>query len=640
MKLEELARQSSASARVSVARLETPPIGGGAPNRSWMPILAGVAVTALVVGGLAVLARDRSDSDSAADSVLPTVAEVPRLGLELDGWSVTYASSFEDLGTRGNRPNLSYYGNANSDDPFADGDLMIAANPGADPSSRPPEAPGGETVEVRGAEATVSSATDLGLPTDATSVTWYESDVDGTATEIILVSRSFDVDRLVEIAEALTIDGDIVTPGDNLGLDRLATAAGSPFDVLSGSDDGYLVGYTNESSSDFVVISSTPGSLDQGSDVLRWWTGDVAAVEIGGRPGVLATFDESIPDLGPMVSWSPVDGVVTTLSHLGTDDSLDLVALAGTAYEIDDATWAGYLTATDAIRTGTDQFDEIFGEGDGMLGETEYSWVLGLQDDNLCFDLRTANESTGSCQQRDPIDVPPGGASTVDNGFGAVVAQVVIAADPTVEQIVETQGRYTITRLEAEGVSWFVAIGDTNVQPSFDVIVDGAVVDTLEAAVEAVADLEPSLASNPAAVELGVADMTIVATGDNGADLSWWLGRNGPDLCLVTDAVEPTAGCSAVGDVVVFKPVVTPEQELTFVIVVDAPRCVEAIGVEGSIVDSSTSAGDGQHNYEVFATPGISEGWKLRLGVAGGVQFVDLPAVEGTAGFPAQLCDG
>ena len=363
MKLEELAHQSSAAARVSVARLEAPPIGGGTPNRSWMPILAGVAVTALVVGGLAVLARDRSDSDSAADSVLPTVAEVPRLGLELDGWSVTYASSLEDLDTSGNRPNLSYYGDADSDDPFANGDLLIAANPGADPSSRPPEAPGGATVEVRGTEATVSSATDLGLPTDATSVTWYESDLDGTATEIIVVSRSFDVDRLIEIAEALTIDGDSVTPGDNLELDRLATAAGTPFDVLSGSDDGFLVGYANESSTDFVVISSTRGGLDQVSDVLSWWTGDVVAVEIDGRPGVLATFDESMPDLGPMVSWSPVDGVVTTLSHLGTDDSLDLVALAGTAYEIDDATWAGYLTATAATQAGTDEFDEDLRRG-------------------------------------------------------------------------------------------------------------------------------------------------------------------------------------------------------------------------------------------------------------------------------------
>ena len=216
---------------------------------------------------------------------------------------------------------------------------------------------------------------------------------------------------------------------------------------------------------------------------------------------------------------------------------------------------------------------------------------------------------------------------------------MVIAADPAVEQIVATPG-YDITRVEADGVSWFVAIGDTNVQPSFDVIVNGVIVDTLEAAVEAAAELEPSLAANPAAVELGVTDMTIVATVDNGADLSWSLGRNGPDLCLVTDAIEPTAGCSAAGDVVVFKPVVTPEQELTFVIVVDAPRCVDAIGVEGSIVDSSTSAGDGQHTYEVFAMRGTSEGWKLRLEVAGGVQFVDLPAVEGTAGFPAQLCDG
>jgi hypothetical protein len=639
MKLEELARQSSASARVSVSRLEAPPIGGGTPNRSWMPILAGVTVTALVVGGLAVLARDRSDSDAAADSVLPTVAEVPRLGLELDGWSVTYASSFEDLGTRGNRPDLSYYGDADSDDPFADGDLLIAANPGADPSSRPPEAPGGETVELRGTEATVSSATDLGLPTDATSVTWYESNVDGTATEIIVVSRSYDVARLIAIAEALTIDGDTVTPGDNLELDRLAIAAGTPFDVFSGSDDGNLVGYTNEPSSDFVVISSTRGSLDQASDVMSWWTGDVVAVEVDGRPGFLATFDESMPDLGPMVSWSPVDGVVTTLSHLGTDDSLDLVALAGTAYEIDDATWAGYLTATEAIGTGADQFDEIFGEGDGTLGETEYSWVLGLQDDNLCFDLQTGNESNGSCQQRGPIDVPPGGARTIDNSFGSVLATVVIAADPAVEQVIATPG-YDITRVEADGLSWFVAIGDPNIQPSFDVIVDGTVVATLEAAVEAVVDMEPSLASNPAATELGIADMTILAADDTGAGFSWWLGSIGPDLCLVTDGANPTARCSTTGDIVAFAPVAAPDNELTFVVVVDAPSCVAGISFDGPTVEFSAGAADELHTYEIFGIIDNSDTAKLRFEGGGASQPVDLPGFEGTATFPPQLCNG
>ena len=375
-----------------------------------------------------------------------------------------------------------------------------------------PKTPGGESHRAarHGGDRLVGNRP--GLPSDATSVTWYESDVDGTATEIVVISRSFDVDRLVEIAEAFTIDGDSVTPGDNLELDRLATAAGTPFDVFSGSNDGYLVGYTNESSSDFVVISSTRGSLDQGSDVMRWWTGDVVAVEIGGRPGLLATFDGSMPDLGPMVSWSPVDGVVTTLSHLGTEDSLDLLALAGTAYEIDDATWADHLAAVAATQAGTDEFDEIFGKGDGNVGGTEYSWVLGLQADNLCFDMQVGNAGTGSCQQPDRADAPDGGARTIDNGFGDTIAHVVIVADPAVDDVVETTGSYTVDRVEAAGRSWFVAVGDTDVQPSFDVIVGGTVVETLEAGVEAVADFEPSISDNPAAVELGITDMDVVVS--------------------------------------------------------------------------------------------------------------------------------
>ena len=323
-----------------------------------------------------------------------------------------------------------------------------------------------------------------GLPTDATSVTWYEINADATATEIVLVSRSYDVDRLIAIAEALTVDGDSVTPGDNLGLDRLATAAGTPFDVLSGSGDGYLVGYVNESSTDFAVITSGRGNLAQEAD----------------RDAVVDRLD--LRDRGRRTARIPLDGRGDS-ARTRSDGDGDVVTGRRSRHEghtlrhrrltrprrarrdgvRDRRRHLGRLprrrAATQAGTDEFDEFDEIFGKGDGNVGGTEYSWVLGLQADNLCFNILDSDGGGGSCQQRDPIDPPPGGASTVDNGFGAVVATVVIAADPTVEQIVETQGRYTITRLEADGVSWFVAIGDTNVQPSFDVIVNGVIVDTL-----------------------------------------------------------------------------------------------------------------------------------------------------------------
>ena len=639
MKLEELARQSSDAARVSVARLEIPPIGSDVPHRSRTSILAGVAVTALIVGGLAVLARDRTDGDASADAQLPAVTDVPRLGLDLDGWSVNFASSFENLPTDQSRPDIDYYGDADSDDPFSGGDLLISANPGADPTSRPTEAPGDRTVALRGTRATVSSSTDLGLPNGATAVTWYEYAADGTATEIVLVSRSFDVDRLIAIAEALAIDTDGVRPGDDLGLDRVATASGTPFDLFSASSDGYLVGYSDQAGTDLVVISGRLGNLVQEANILRWWTDEVTTVEIGGRPGLLATFDGLTAGLGPIVSWSPIDGVVTTVSRFGPDDSLDPVALARTVYEIDDATWADYLTTAEATRAGTDEFDEIFGRGDGKLADAEYSWVLGLQADGLCFTLHSGNENSGSCQQRTGIEAPSGGARIVDNGFGATVAQVVIVADPAVEQIVETRGGYDITRVEADGVSWFVAIGDAAVQPSFDVIVNGTIVDTLEAGIEAVGLIEPALAANPAAVELGIADMTVVA-GDGRAEFSWLLGLNGPDLCLVTDGAEPTARCNVAGDVIVFAPVVVPDGVQTFVVVVDAPSCVDAIRFEGSIVDFSANESNGQHTYDIFAITDGGRSRQLRLDVAERSELVELPAREGTADFPAQLCDG
>jgi hypothetical protein len=645
MKLEELARQSTSAARVSVAHLEVPPLGSPSPKRSWTPLVAGVAVTALVVGGLAVLARDRTSSDAPADSALPTVADVPRLGLQLDGWTVSFAGTFDDLSAGASSPDFAYYGDASStEDPYGAGDLLIAAFVGADPAAGPSRSGDASTVELRGTTATISTGKDQGLPVDATSLDWYEVAADGTATEIVMISRSFDVAALTDVAEALTIEAGKVTPGPEFGLDRVATAAGTPFDPMRRSGEGFVVAYQNAASSDFAVISSTRGRLADEARVMRWWTDQVTDVEIDGRPGFIAAFDGRMADLGKTLTWSPVDGVIATVSHLGADDTLDVTALANAAFEIDDATWATYLAATDAARAGANDYDEIYGQGDGSVGDAEYSWVLGLQGSSLCFNIQVGDAGTGSCQERNALDVPPGGARTVDNGFGDTLAHVVIAADPSVDDVVETHGgAYTVERVEADGISWFVAIGDTTVQPSFDVIVDGVVVDTVEAAVEEAAEVAPALQEVTAAVELGVADMNIAAFGNvDGRD--WWIGERGPDLCLVTAdplaTADPseTAFCSVEGDLTVFRPVAIDGGEQTFVVVRDLPTCVEAVALD---VDGAASVGGGNtidHRYEIWSVPGVAAGWNLLATVAGGEAATPLADVEGTTDWPADLC--
>ncbi len=646
MKLEELARQSSTAARVSVAHLETPPLGALSPNRSRFPILAGVAVTALVVGGLAVLARDiGSDTPAPADSVLPAVTDVPRLGLELDGWSVSFAAALDDLNSGAEQPKLVYYGESDAAAPYENGDLVIAAYARDDSDPLPDEAstsPEQGSIELRGTTATVSSGTDQGLPVEATSITWTERDPDGAMVEIVLISRSFDVDRLTQIADALAIDVPTatVTPDDELGLDRLVTTRGTPFDATRGSGEGYVVAYQNDDESDFVVINTDRGDLASEATSLRWWAETVDEIDVGGRPGVLATFAEASAELGPIVVWSPADGVVATVSHPGTG-STDVMALAATAFEIDDATWETYLAAAGLEATSANEYDEVFGQSDGVQVDTEYSWVLGVQGSNLCFDIQAGDGGTGSCQDLRGVDAPDGGARTIDNGFGDTIAHVLIVADPAVDDVVDTTGSYTIDRVEAAGRSWFVAIGDTDVQPSFDVIVDGSVVDTLEAGVDEPAVVETSVADNPAAVELGIADMDLIASQHDPAELlSWSLGRNGDDLCVVTDGEAPTATCSRSADVVVFRPVPRSADQITFVVVTDPPACIDEISIDGRTVGSVAHVGDENHAYQVLLVAGESDGWVLRLVSSGGSHLVDLPSVEGTADFPAPLCEG
>ena len=645
MKLEELARQSSTAARVSVAHLETPPMGEPSPNRSWAPILAGVAATALVVGGLAVLARDiGSDTPAPADSVLPAVTDVPRLGLELDGWSVSFAAALDDLNDGAEQPKLVYYGDSDAEAPYENGDLVIVsyAADGSAPTPVGEDTAAEEgSIELRGTTATVSSGTDQGLPVEATSITWTERDPDGATAEFVLISRSFDVERLTQIADALTIDVPTatVTPDDELGLDRLVATRGTPFDATRGSGDGYVVAYQNDDATDYVVISTARGDLTSEATALHWWANTVEEIDVGGRPGVLATFADGSENLGPIVAWSPDDGVVATVSQLGAD-STDIATLAATAFEIDDATWETYLSATELGSTSTNEYDEVFGQSDGIQVDTEYSWVLGVQGTDLCFDMQVGNASTGSCRALTDADAPDGGARTIDNGFGDTIAHVLIVADPSVDDVVETTGSYTIHRVDAAGRSWFVAIGDTDVQPSFDVIVGGTVVETLEAGVEAVAVVETSVADNPAAVELGIADMDVLVSQRDPAELSWSLGRNGDDLCVVTDGEAPTATCSRSADVVVFRPVPRSSDQLTFVVVTDPPECIDEISIDGRTIESVAHAGDEVSSYQVLLVAGESDGWVLRLDTDAGSDLIDLPSFDGTADFPAPLCEG
>ena len=79
MKLDELARQSSTAARVSVADLDTPEIGRRR-NTARTGLLLGTAALILVIG-IGLLLTGNGDDGDDGETVTAAAPEVPRLGL-------------------------------------------------------------------------------------------------------------------------------------------------------------------------------------------------------------------------------------------------------------------------------------------------------------------------------------------------------------------------------------------------------------------------------------------------------------------------------------------------------------------------------------------------------------------------------
>lgn len=644
MKLEELARQSSVAARASVAHLDPPPVGRPERQRSWMPVLAGVAVCALIVGGLYAILRYTGDDTADFSEPMPVLEELPRLGLPtLEGWTVNAAGSFADFaGDTTAEPTFTYYGDPESDDPFADGDLLVAVFTDAE---QPPITPQGEIIEVRGTSAGLTSGSDQGLPADALSIEWYEVTPDGSSSQIVVVSRTFDRDRLVAIVESLEIDaetGAVAVP-DEIGLERLSSGSGTPLGAFRGASEGYLVVYQGVTGNDALLLSSTRADLDDEVRAMQWWTDDIESATVSGRPAYVIGFDDSMPDLGTTVIWSYSDGVVATLAGIGEIEGDDLLALAELAVPVDDETWESYVARARQIDDAslTEDFSEVYGRGEGAIDGESYTWAIGQQDADLCFQMRSGSEGTGSCQPRSGVVPPAGSAVTIDNQFGSTLASVVIAADPAVTEVVETTGTWDVHRVDADGIAWIVAIGRTDVQPTFDVVVDGSVVATLEAAVVEMAEDSFPVPDGDAQASSEVRSrMTDVLSNTDDDAFQWWFGTDGDRLCLAVDGISPSGTCSPSGDVTVLPTVWSPEGEVTFVVLRDVPECIESVSLDGATVDFIARGADGAHRYEVIAAFGPSAGWTVRLAGNGGTAEIDAPSPEGAADWSPFLCDG
>ena len=652
MRLEELARQSSTAARVSVSHLDPSPIGDPGHRRVTLPALVGLAAVLLVLGGGIYLASNRG-SDTDDQPVAAADLEVPRLGLPaLSSWEVSGAFELPAGDEAAPVVAFSYYGTPGAEDPFAAGDLIVGITVNADPAATTPER---SDFTVRGFPASVTSGADTGIPGDTTVLEWTEPVGDGTAVDVVLASHSLGEAELRRVAENLTLEvrggAPVATPADNFELTLVTTDDGVPlrFGLPGGYSRGSVVAYERVGGSDneVLVLTTTTGNPDEALTALRWWTTSLEATQVSGDPGWVGrlSFDtgDGTQNTAAVLLWSPEPGVVATLSTSGDVPTTDLVGLAESAVPLDDELWASALDATSTPDT-PDDFDIVYGSGEGTVADSSYAWALGIRDGtDLCFDMSDAQGGTGSCQPRSQLASPESGtAFTIDNAFGDRIASVLIVAASDVDTVTETSGVGTIEPVTADGLTWFVWVGPTEHQPRFDVVVDGTVTATLEAATETTGSpaVEPfDVSDNPSAGALGITEDFVTVLSNADGPLPWALGAVAGETCLVTGGDAVSAGCFADG-ITVVDPLDLPDGSIvTFIVTAGPEDCPIPSRYEGlSSVEGAAGSRDGS-GYAVEVTDGVAEGASIVvLDNTGAETTIGLPDVGGTVPWPTDLC--
>lgn len=646
MKLDELARTSATAARSSVSHLEPPEIGRRAAPTWVTPVLAGAAVTAVVVGGLLLLPRG-DDGGAPADEPVPTLPAdvvVPRLGITADGWEIMSAIDAGDVPGRPTRT-FDYYGTAGADQPFAERDLLVAAGPVTEDEDLV-----GQPVELRGVTGYVQAGPDLGFRDGTTVLTWNEP---GDLT-VVLASAHLGEAELLAIAEGLRIDTatSSVEVDPSLGLGLVARDIGTPFEAVRNAADGYFVGYTSATDPESNVgIVTEAGDVAARVRAFEWWLGEPTAVSVSGSDGFLFDLDAMWTDIGldttnRLVVWAPAPGAVAQLFATGIDPALDVVELASSTFEIDDATWADYVDLPGGPIAPIADLDVTYGEGEGDVDGVAYSWALGEADGQRCFGLSTGMGGMTSCSE--PASDAPPTPSMADQGTSEELGYAVIVADADTDEVSDATGSYRIERVDAVGLSWFVAVGPGDATPIFHVLRDGAIVGTVELGVPAAESSgavstggpDPALADNPSAVELGVEDMQVVLR-DGAGRIDLWLGTLDGDVCLVTDGAAVSAACRVASDVMVFRTDDTAEDDTLVVVLRDLPECIVGTGLSGPNVGGQASAGDGAHTYEVMWADEPLTAWTVDLvDRTGVVRELDLPdgLTEVSGDFPTDLC--
>ncbi|TDT15290.1 hypothetical protein BDK89_0856 [Ilumatobacter fluminis] len=640
MKLEEIARSSSTAVRTAVAPLERPPIGEAASRSAlWRPVFAGAAVIIVIVGGLLVVNRGRDDVEPVTAPIsLPVDVEVPKLGIESPAWIPVFATD----GTQASEAEqfrFDYYGDDSDDTAFESDDLLVAWGDFGETGN-------GDPVDVRGVSGVIASGEDAGLDAGGTSLTWRETD----GPWILLASHHADADRLLEIAEQLVVDPDAGPLPSSVALDLVASDAGAPFSTMRGMEpDSSTVVYEPADGSDrSLVLTTMRGSLAASVTAAEWWLDEPVEIELAGGTGYefdwgpLYGGDEQ--QGGRLLMWAPSQGVVAQLLSAGADPSVErLDSLATTVVTVDERTWAELLRSESPPDADAASFDVLFGEGGGEIDDVTYGWAFGEIDGQLCVNVATGSGSSGSCQGM-PETLPDGvAAATVDQGTSDRVANWLIMADPSVATLsVDDSSRMTIERIEASGWVWFIAVTVDVAMPTFTAMsTDGEPLGVVEPGVvahdeSAAPTPDPALADNPSATELGVDDMVVLTSGEDGG-LAYWFGIDDGQLCVVTDGNAVSAGCQQPGDIVVFPTRQLADGTRTFAVLTDLPGCVAGTTVRGDISSMGSVTDGAGPMYEFIVGTGATADWEFGLMIGPDTVVLDLPP-EGATSYPADLC--
>ena len=346
----ELMENVMAASVGDVGRTSESPLA--APRRQRRRgLLAGAAVAAITAAAVAaaavhpVIGGRHNDVATRGEIDLPRlVADPPPDGypvvtLDKDGAQTSFwpsalvaASGYTVL-----------YGDVVSEDPTHD--LVLTAAAGADTHKLYRDRMGPRSVTVRGHRGQACADGFCGNVPGNKTVSWDER----AGLTIILQSRSFDLGRLVAIADGLKVDGDQVElgslPPGVTGLDEIGRTHQWPTPV--GGPAGYRLTYGTEpqpagtaAARELISVSVTPG--DAAALALRaWQSGFGNPVRVRGHDGWYLMMGRPSQGIRLALVWLEAPGVLVdaTFQTTALEAGFDLVRFADSLRPATDEEW-------------------------------------------------------------------------------------------------------------------------------------------------------------------------------------------------------------------------------------------------------------------------------------------------------------